>query len=213
MEKLNIFKSASLIFKDKIKGYLMCNEKRYKKSLQVHPIGGKIEPIDRDILETAIREFIEETNYEHNDLYNINKKTKNELIDELYNHLNQEKNIFKYIDVFVSKKFNYIHRFYVVKIEKIKSKELINILDNFLDNHKEGPNKEIESLCWIDIKTTCKKQIKSSNIINSNELINSINEISENINTITLLDESNISQQLNLSELSKMFFRIKIKKR
>jgi 8-oxo-dGTP pyrophosphatase MutT (NUDIX family) len=203
MEKQNTFKSASLIFKDKTRGYLMCNEKRKKKCLQVHPIGGKVEPIDKDILETAIREFIEETNYEHNNLYNINGKTKNELVDELYANLNGEKNIFKYIDVFVSKKFAYVHRFYVVKIDKIKSNELVDILTNFLQNHKEGPNKEIDSMCWIDIKTTCKKRI---------ELVDSINEISkisENINMLSL-DEPNLSE---LSELSKMFFRIKIKKR
>jgi ribosomal protein L4 len=54
-----------MVFIDDKLGYLMCEEYRYKeKKKLIHPIGGKVETFDNDILETAIREFIEETNFE-----------------------------------------------------------------------------------------------------------------------------------------------------
>ncbi len=59
------YKSASLTFYNPELGYLMCEEYRYKqKKNLIHTIGGKVEDYDKDLLETAIREFMEETNLE-----------------------------------------------------------------------------------------------------------------------------------------------------
>ena len=78
----------------------------------IHPIGGKVELYDEDIFETAIREFVEETNLQEYDYKYIDKKDKNSLIKSL------KKIICKkiYYDFCINKELKYFHRYYVVNL-------------------------------------------------------------------------------------------------
>ncbi len=95
-----MFRSCSLIFYHPEKGYLLCEEYR-KNKLCSHCIGGKCESYDKTLVDTACREFIEETSL------TINSQ-------EVY------QSIIRHIDVNVSKKSNkLLHRFYIVDITKV----------------------------------------------------------------------------------------------
>lgn len=183
INKNKIFKSASLIFVNDFNEHLMCEEYRYKeKKILTHPIGGKVETYDDDILETAIREFIEETNLEKYDYKYVDKKDKNALIKSI-KKLIEKKN--KYFDFIVNKELRYFHRYYIVKLNKIannnsqdnKKKEFIESINNITTFFNDNYKTEINSLKWLNLS--------------NNDIIN--------------------NEKKHFSHLTKMFFNISLK--
>jgi hypothetical protein len=154
-ESGKIFASASLTFTHSKKGYLLCNEYRYyeKKNLY-HLTGGKTELYDIDILYTACREFVEETN-----LY-MNKSAspdKNILIltNKMYINI---KNKVKYWDLCVNPNKRLFHRFFTFDINKFDYSaqwlrtEIITLpgFMNMLKLSNNNDNKELNDLIWIN---------------------------------------------------------------
>jgi len=150
-----IFASASLTFTHSKKGLLLCNEYRFvQKEDLYHLTGGKTESYDIDILYTACREFVEETN-----LY-INKcveSDKNILIvaNKIYINI---KNRVRYWDLCVNPRKNLFHRFFTFDINKFDSNsnwlrtEIIT-LPGFMKMLKLSDlndNKELNELLWIN---------------------------------------------------------------
>lgn len=147
------YSSASLTFYSKQKGFMMCNEYRYReKKTLIHPIGGKTETYDNNILSTAVREFIEETDLlTHESINNSLSMDKNSLIEYVYNLIEPH---CIYEDVCVNDAKNYHHRYYVFLIDKIVKNTNVD-LDNFLkhmitlDKFFNGTHStEIQSICW-----------------------------------------------------------------
>ena len=183
-----IFRSASLIFIDDELGYLMCNEYRYKeKKNLIHPIGGKVETYDKGLLETAIREFIEETNLEQFPYNNIDKSSKNKLIENIKFIIEDG---VKFCDLCVNNELDYYHRYYSFELKKIDQKnhtEQLKDLDEFKKSIIELPKyfngnfkTEVDNLEWIN---------------NNNKINNKIDFGNKKI-----------------SHLTKMFFNIGVKK-
>ncbi len=151
------FASASLTFTHVKLGQLHCEEYRwglrYEDGKNVfHLIGGKVEPEDKDILYTGIREFVEETN-----IFMDNKLVLNGNISELSNHIyNQLYNKVKYYDILVNPRNNLYHRCFVFNINKLSDIELrgkIMGLPRFykkLFDSNTRINKELNSLKWIN---------------------------------------------------------------
>ncbi len=145
------FKSASLVFIDDGLGYLLCNEYRYKeKSTLIHPIGGKVETYDKGLLDTAIREFVEETNLEQYPYIHIDKSDKNKLIENIKMIIRQD---VIFYDLCVGKEFGYYHRFYSYNLKNIKES---NALDEFKKSILELPiffngnyKTEVDTLEWF----------------------------------------------------------------
>lgn len=168
-----IFKSASLTFYDNTNGYLLCEEYRFnEKKTLIHPVGGKTESYDKNLLETAIREFIEESVLESHDFINNSSNTKEELIIKINNII--KKNI-TYKDLNINKELNYYHRYYFVNMEKNLSKEFIDAiydLPKFFNNNYKS---EINLLVWINSENIndyknkfswlCKMFFKKFNIV------------------------------------------------
>jgi 8-oxo-dGTP pyrophosphatase MutT (NUDIX family) len=178
-----IFKSASLVFIDDELGYLLCNEYRYKeKNTLIHPIGGKTETYDNGLLETAIREFVEETNLEQYSYEYIDKSDKNKLIENIMVIINQD---VQFYDLCVSKESGYYHRFYSLNLKNIKQsdmfdefkKSIIELPKFFNGNFKT----EVDSLIWFDVNN---------------------NKINLPDNKINFVDKK-------ISHLTKMFFKYK----
>jgi 8-oxo-dGTP pyrophosphatase MutT (NUDIX family) len=146
VSKMKIYKSASLTFYNELKGYLICEEYRKNNKKQIHPIGGKVEEFDKDLLETAIREFVEETNLEHHEEINKAKLNKSDLVEKI--KITIKDNI-KYKDICINKKLNYYHRYYKANLDNISNDNFkLNITD--LSNFFNGVYKtEIESIQWI----------------------------------------------------------------
>ncbi len=146
------YKSASITFYCKNMGYLLCMEMRDNK-LVYHPIGGKYENKDKCIEKTACREFIEETGIlQNNDFMNLLKNKKENAIEYIY-HILQNEEACIYYDFYVNKEKFYIHRYYVVDIDKLEDniKNIIKNLDHFyIDTYKEFKNNDeyILSLHW-----------------------------------------------------------------
>lgn len=148
-----IFKSASLIFIDDEMGNLMCEEYRYKeKKNLIHPIGGKVEIFDNGLIETAIREFIEETNLEEYPYKYINKSSKDVLIDSIKNIINSKIN---YYDLCLNKDYGYYHRYYLydlkfleesIELDEFK-KSILKLPEYFNGNFKT----EVNYLNWYKI--------------------------------------------------------------
>ncbi len=111
--------SASLTFFDKQKGFLIINENRYisrtsaERVALFNPIGGKLEEGDGSLLDCAVREFIEETNF---------SMKKDDIIFEIFNRC-------IYYDQQVTPLGNYnikYHRFIFCDIDLIDSMLLYN---------------------------------------------------------------------------------------
>jgi 8-oxo-dGTP pyrophosphatase MutT (NUDIX family) len=149
-----IYKSASLTFFDNEFGYLMCDEFRYKeKKNLIHPIGGKVETYDNELIDTAIREFIEETNLEQYPYIYINKLNKDILIENIKNII---KHKIKYFDLCINGKLKYYHRYYRFELSSLEniSEELIEFKKSIIELPKffNGNFKtEINNLEWIKI--------------------------------------------------------------
>lgn len=155
------YKSASLIFYNNEKNYLLCKEKRDNKLLY-HPIGGKYETKDANIGETAIREFVEETMiYKIAEFQNLLPKNKYQVhisperqmdylikdsIEYLYEKIFNEESI-EYRDYIVNQYMNYVHRFYILCVDKMdeKIRNIIINLDKYYEEMKCG---KIEKLEW-----------------------------------------------------------------
>lgn len=144
-----IHKSASITFYSKKLGYLLCKEIRDNK-LVYHPIGGKYEEIDKSIEYTACREFIEETGILQNiEFINLLKNKKESAINILYNILKNDESSY-YFDYYVNKEKAYLHRYYIIDINKI-DKEIMNIIKNmdiFYENTSEAGEEYITGLHW-----------------------------------------------------------------
>ncbi len=153
-----IYKSASITFYSKTNGYLLCEEVRDNK-LVYHPIGGKYEEFDKNIENTASREFIEETGILQNkDFIDfINKgdhfsNIKEKAIDYIY-HILINNEITDYYDYYVNIEKEYIHKYYVIHIDKLEYdfKNIIKNMDSFYEStFKELRNNDeyIVSLYW-----------------------------------------------------------------
>lgn len=151
-----IYKSASLTFFDNEFGYLMCDEFRYKeKKNLIHPIGGKVETFDNELVDTAIREFIEETNLEQYPYLCINKLSKDMLINSIKNMINSK---IKYFDLCINNHLEYYHRYYLFELSSLENidtsieliefkKSIIELPKYFNGNFKT----EVNNLEWINI--------------------------------------------------------------
>ena len=144
------FASASLTFAHSSRGYLLCNEYRWgeKKDLY-HLIGGKIEKTDMDILFTAVREFVEETNIFMDNTIVMNKDIEY-ISKKIYNQIKEK---VKYLDLTVNREKKLFHRFFLFDINKFKSsdlrKKIIN-LPKYMEKLEEKDNKELNFLLWIN---------------------------------------------------------------
>lgn len=175
-----IFASASITFMHGKLGQLHCNENRWIDSLNdykdiYHMIGGKVEKSDFDILYTAIREFVEESNiFMDNELVkNDSIKEYNMLISHLYYDIIPK---VKYYDIKVSKYSKLYHRCFMFNINKFSDmnlrKKIIN-LPNFFSKllHPDiRIIKELNYLKWIkENKESDQKEFSSLlNIYNDN---------------------------------------------
>jgi 8-oxo-dGTP pyrophosphatase MutT (NUDIX family) len=133
--------SVSLVFYHPTLGYLVGQELRKKeKDFCFHPVGGKVEVFDKDPLDTAVREFIEETSLIAHGFFTeiannnfrkwistneINLNTKYPryttwIQNELYDYCS-ESNVFYDHNLLNSHK---IHRYYIVDMSKINNNEL-----------------------------------------------------------------------------------------
>jgi hypothetical protein len=163
-------KSASITFFCKNRGYLLCMEIRDNK-LVYHPIGGKYEDKDGNIEKTACREFIEETGIlKNNDFIHLVNNGENQDILEnsitYIHHILKDMNASSYYDFYVNKDKMFIHRYYVINIDKINVdiKNIIIHLDDFYQNtFKEIKNNDeyIVSLNW-------NKEVNKSNLNKKN---------------------------------------------
>ena len=144
------FASASLTFSHNKRGYLLCNEFRWREKKNLyHLVGGKIENTDVDILYTSVREFVEETNMFMDNSLVINKDIKY-ISNKIYNLIKLK---VKYFDICVNKDKKLFHRFYLFDINKFQSKNIrtkIIQLPNFMNKLEEKDNKELNSLLWVN---------------------------------------------------------------
>ncbi len=153
-----IFKSASITFFSKNRGFLLCKEHR-DHHLVFHPIGGKYEKYDQNIEKTAAREFVEETGIIKNKDYkkyiqnrhlnNDNIDYEKEMIHILYDLL--YKDCTHYFDYYVNKERNYVHRYYLMNIDMIEDelKFIFEKIDIFYSKtYSVKKNEYIDSLRW-----------------------------------------------------------------
>lgn len=154
------FASASITFTHNKLGQLHCNEHRWIDSVNdtknaYHLIGGKVESTDRDILFTAIREFVEETNLFMDNNLVRNGKDKDYDILLLYLHLDIKPNV-KYYDIKVSEYTELYHRCFVFNINKFSDVVIRNkVMDlpkfySKLLNPDIRKIKELNYLKWIN---------------------------------------------------------------
>ncbi len=159
------FASASLTFYHSKKGELQCNQFRWYRDPNEgknvnHLIGGKVEKTDRDILFTAIREFVEETNiYLDKDLFEQGEEESisNDKIEILSKSLyDQIRYKIKYYDLKVSARSNLYHRYFSFNVNWFSNQILrgkILGLDRFYEkllNPDTRDNKELNNLIWFD---------------------------------------------------------------
>ncbi len=147
------FASASLTFIHGKTGQLHCNEYRWGKNEndgknQYHLIGGKVEASDRDILYTAVREFVEETN-----IFMDKSLIKDNEISKLSNKIYyQVKDKIKYFDIQVSQRANLYHRCFLFNVNKFSNVELrkkILGLPQFYNNLLNPDIREIKELNYL----------------------------------------------------------------
>ncbi len=188
---MSIYKSASLLFFDKEKGYLICQEMRDNKLLY-HPIGGKYESKDNNIGETSIREFVEETMIYKNEKFqnllpkkhyrvHISPECQEEYvmkdsIEYMYEKVFESENI-EYMDYVVNEKNNYVHRFYVVEMDGMEE-EIRNIIKDMDKNYEKSG--KIEKLEWdkkigkskkVDINVYSRLMVLFNNSLRKKEYI------------------------------------------
>lgn len=162
-----IFKSASITFRRSLPDlhpqYLLCREIR-NGALVFHPIGGKVETTDRDILETACREFVEETRLlsipKFQELFPEAATSKSATVQWLYQALfqtqAQTQDPSNYYDYPVSKEKNYYHRFYIIDLNHIPSSSIKEFLHNIgafyktidPETTREKDSGKISELVW-----------------------------------------------------------------
>ncbi len=148
-----IFKSASLTFIGKSGKYLVANELRWvEKEDLYHPIGGKAELIDTDILYTGIREFVEETNMFMDESI-CKDRNKFYLIDKLYDELKPK---IKYYDRLATPEGNIYHRYFVFNVNWFSNweyrKKILELPEYYSSLKSEGKLKNIELnyIKWMD---------------------------------------------------------------
>lgn len=139
-----ILKSASITLRKYVPEslhpqYLLCREIR-NGHLVLHPIGGKVEPTDRDILETACREFVEETRLlsipKFSELFPEASINKSAAVEWLYQTITQYFQEPAYYDYPVSKEKNYYHRFYIIDLCHISLVSIKEFLENIGEFYK-----------------------------------------------------------------------------
>jgi len=133
-----------LTFSNSELGYLVCEEFRYKeKKKLIHTIGGKVEDYDLNLLETAIREFIEETNLEIHPIINKDKLEKKQMITYIYNLIIDST---YYIDICVNKENRFFHRYYLSNLGNCEFIDSIKKLPDFFNGKYTT---EITNIHWI----------------------------------------------------------------
>ncbi len=151
-QEVKLFASASITFYQNSRGYLIANEFRWREQKNFfHPIGGKVEPRDWDILFTAVREFVEETNFfleksitEKNSIYKLTALIYNQIADKV-----------KYLDKEVSPNGPLYHRFFIFNINRftnLKLRKLIVSLPEFYNELLKNnlrKNTELNYLIWL----------------------------------------------------------------
>ena len=161
-KKQQIYKSASLTFMNN-QNYLLCEEYRYKeKKALIHTIGGKVETFDKDLLHTAIREFIEETNSEAHPNINCDLVEKNNLIEKLLLII---KDFTEYKDLCINKELGYYHRYYLVKLNEKLSIEFINSILNLPLFFNSIYKTEVDLLLWINFQNNNQNNQNNQNNI------------------------------------------------
>lgn len=149
IQKKKIYKSASLTFTNG-QEYLFCEEYRYKEKKQlIHTIGGKVETFDKNLLCTAIREFIEETNLESHPHINIDLLNKDNLIEKILLII-KDFTISK--DLCINKELGYYHRYYLVKLDEKLPKEFVSSILNLPVFFNSVYKTEIELILWVNIQ-------------------------------------------------------------
>jgi len=129
-----VYASASLTFFQSERGYLMCNENRSRRkngpkdTPMVNTIGGKVEPGDETILDTAIREFEEETGIV---IHNYKDTT---LFDTI-----------KCFDYCCSKQKQLYHRFYIVSVDP----DIMPEISDAPELKHLSKDKNINCLQWV----------------------------------------------------------------
>jgi hypothetical protein len=148
------FRSASLVFFSEQIGFLLCREKRSASTTCLHPIGGKIEHYDQNIIFTAIREFIEETPICLSQGY-LNFLGKRESLESyLFYTLSDPDKTFSE-DVCVSRESQLYHKFYIVNLSDLdlEFQEIILSLHEIPFQHES-----IERLEWVRITKIVPRQ-------------------------------------------------------
>lgn len=152
------FASASITFVHGKTGQLHCSEyrwpERYEDGKNVyHLVGGKVEKEDIDILFTAIREFVEETN-----IFMDQDLIKNNSISILSKYMyTQIKSRTKYYDIKVSERNNLYHRCFMFNVNKFTNIEYRNkilglpVFYKKLLNSDTRINKELNDLKWMSV--------------------------------------------------------------
>lgn len=116
--------------------FLLCKEMRKPtpqsnhKEEQMHIFGGKVEPTDISPFYTGVREFVEELNYQHEDM------NRDQVIKYIYNQTMTREidTIIKYKDVCVSPRNRLFNRFYIINLNTLRMefrKELSNKINSF----------------------------------------------------------------------------------
>ncbi len=169
--------SVSLVFYHHNYGYLLGQEYRKKeKGLNFHPVGGKVENYDKDPLDSAVREFIEETTLGLMPYFskiadnNFKEWTKNNIIDlntiypepsywiqkNLYDFCNDSMHITTIFDHHLLNSIDKEHRYYIIDISKSSNREFAKAILNLPFEYLTLPNElrlndKMWSLFWIPI--------------------------------------------------------------
>jgi 8-oxo-dGTP pyrophosphatase MutT (NUDIX family) len=165
--------SVSLVFYHQRYGFLIGQELRKKeKGLSFFPVGGKIEEFDKDPLDSAAREFMEETSLilnsyfqnladeklkewkeKNNESEEEEPKLSSLLQAELYKFCNDEKHNITTFDHSLGEKE---HRYFIVDISKSSNREFAKVILNLPFVYTLLPNElrmndKMWSLFWIPL--------------------------------------------------------------
>lgn len=138
------YKSVSLILYSNEYGYLFCEEStNTKDKTLLNPISFKINTDEESLYKIAIKEFIKELKLETHSELNNEKLVKTELVMELINIFDKNYN---YIDLCFNKKYKYVHRYYIIHIDKIenKKKHILMDLQNYFNKNFANYNYKIQ---------------------------------------------------------------------
>ena len=130
-------RSVSVLLYDPELGFMLTEEERKGfpdpsvKTLNTHPVGGKVDDTDKSPFYTGLREFCEEVDYTLEG-YNIEETVC--LLLEAFEPATK-----RYKDILVSKPKNLYNRFYIVNISEVLDEEIRMSLYNKIQNWRTKP--------------------------------------------------------------------------